>query len=79
MRMGERDRNEQGRYEPEHDDSDILDAVQRNDPAGTQEVAEELGIARQSADYRLRRLAETGKVSNKKVGGTLVWSVEDDS
>lgn len=75
--MGEdRERDEGGRFEPEHPDEAVLDAVRNHEPAGTKEVADELGIARQSADYRLRRLLDDGRVSKKKVGNSLVWSVE---
>lgn len=49
---------------------------EKYDPAGTQKIADELGIARQSADYRLRNLEKEGKLSVKKVGETLVWSVD---
>ncbi|ESS10807.1 MAG: hypothetical protein A07HR60_02828 [uncultured archaeon A07HR60] len=77
--MGEdRERNEGGRFEPEHTDEDVLNAVRGHEPAGTKEVADELGIARQSADYRLRRLLDEGRVSKKKVGNSLVWSTEED-
>ncbi|MFC5973405.1 winged helix-turn-helix domain-containing protein [Halomarina salina] len=76
--MGEdRERNEGGQFEPEHTDEDVLEAVREHAPAGTQEVAGELGIARQSADYRLRRLLEEGRVSKKKVGNSLVWSADE--
>lgn len=77
--MGEdRERNEGGRFEPEHSDEDVLNEVREHEPAGTKEVADELGIARQSADYRLRRLLDEGRVSKKKVGNSLVWSAEED-
>lgn len=72
----ERERDEGGRFEPEHTDEDVLEAVREHEPAGTQEVADELGIARQSADYRLRRLLDQGRVSKKKVGNSLVWSAD---
>jgi predicted transcriptional regulator len=51
-------------------------AVAENEPAGTTEVVNELGIARQSADYRLRRLLDDRRVPKKKVGNSLVWSVK---
>jgi predicted ArsR family transcriptional regulator len=73
----DRERNEGGRFEPEHTDEEVLDAVRKHEPAGTKEVADELGIARQSADYRLRRLLDEGRVSKKKVGNSLVWSAEE--
>jgi predicted transcriptional regulator len=72
-----RDRNEGGRFEPEHTDKEVIDAVLEHQPAGTQEVADELSIARQSADYRLRKLLEEGRVSKKKVGNSLVWSATE--
>lgn len=73
--MGDKDRDDQGRYKPEYSDEEFLRAVEKNEPAGTSEVAEELGIARQGSDYRLRRLEKEGKVSKKKVGNSLVWSL----
>lgn len=75
--MGEdRERNEGGRFEPEYTDEEVLEAVRTHEPAGTKEVADELGVARQSADYRLRSLLDEGRISKKKVGNSLVWSVE---
>ena len=77
--MGDRDRNEGGEFEPEHTDQDILRVVEENEPAGTQEVADQLGIARQSADYRLRKLHGEGRVNKKKIGNSLAWSLKDTS
>lgn len=74
----DRERNEGGRFEPEHTDEEVLEAVRTHEPAGTKEVADELGIARQSADYRLRGLLDEGRVSKKKVGNSLVWSAEQE-
>jgi predicted transcriptional regulator len=74
---GDRERNEGGQFEPEYTDEEVVEAVAENEPAGTTEVADELGIARQSADYRLRRLLDDERVSKKKVGNSLVWSVEE--
>lgn len=54
-------------------DHDVLDAVYRLTPAGTAEVAELIGFSRQSADYRLRKLEEQGRIWSKKVGPTKVW------
>lgn len=73
----DRERDDRGRYRPEHADDAVVEAVRAHEPAGTSEVAGELGIARQSADYRLRQLREEGRVAVKKVGHTLVWSVDD--
>jgi predicted transcriptional regulator len=69
----EDNRNNRGRYAKHHSDRAVLDAVETHEPAATSEVARELDIARQSADYRLRKLREAGRVSSKKIGASLVW------
>ena len=77
--VNDRDRDDQGRYRREYSDQDFIAAVRKHDPAGTGDVADELGIAIQSADYRLRLLEEGGKLSKKKVGRSLVWSVTNEN
>lgn len=64
--------------EDRYTDSEYIDAVEKHQPAGTSEVAEEVGVARQSADYRLRRLRDAGKVTSKMIGGSLAWTVVDE-
>jgi len=71
----ERDRDSSGRFKPEVSDKKILDAVCEHEPAGTSEVAESVGLARQNADYRLRKLRDAGRVESKKVGRSLVWTL----
>lgn len=78
MSQLERERDSHGRYTPEHDDTDVVAAVREHTPAATSEVADELGIARQSADYRLRKLADAGRVRRKKIGASLVWSAVEE-
>ena len=51
----------------------LLDAVAELEPAGTSDIGESVGMTRQGADFRLRRLEEQGKVQSKKVGPTLIW------
>jgi predicted transcriptional regulator len=73
--MGEeRERDEQGQYTSSYSDAEILDIVEQYEPASTKQIAEELNIARQSADYRLRKLLDQGSVSKKKIGNSLAWS-----
>ena len=43
---GDRERNEGGQFEPEYTDEEVVEAIAENEPAGTTEVADELGIAR---------------------------------
>lgn len=57
------------------DESEYLRAVREYEPAATNEVAEAVGVTRQGADYRLRRLEEQGKVRKKKAGNSLIWFV----
>jgi predicted ArsR family transcriptional regulator len=71
-----RTRNDQGQFEQEHDDTVVIAAVRKHEPAGTSEVANELEVTRQSADYRLRKLHSDDRVQKKKIGNTLVWSVQ---
>lgn len=72
------ERDERGRFSPEHADRDVLAAVRDHNPAATSEVASDLGIARQSADYRLRKLADEGRVRQKKIGASAVWTPIED-
>ena len=71
--MGERERDERGQFEREHPDEEFLEAVQECEPGSTTEIAEMVGVARQSASYRLELLEEEGLVKKKKVGPAVVW------
>ena len=75
--MSQSDRDERGRFVQKHTDDDVLAAVGKHEPAATSEVAGELGIERPSADYRLRRLEDTGQVTSKKIGNSLAWRLTD--
>lgn len=46
--------------------------------AGTSEVADQLGVARQTADDNLRELHDQGYVNTKKVGRARVWWVSNE-
>lgn len=76
--MGD-DRDTRGRFTKRHSDGAVLEAVRAHEPAATSEVADELGIARQSADYRLRRLQEDDRVASKKIGASLVWFLDEET
>jgi DNA-binding transcriptional ArsR family regulator len=62
----------------DHSDAEYLDAVRAHEPAATSEVAAAVGVARQSADYRLRKLRNDGKVTSKRIGNSLAWSLAAD-
>jgi DNA-binding Lrp family transcriptional regulator len=71
--MAERTRDTSGRYTGSVSNTDVVAAVRAHDPAATSEIGDELGISRQAADRRLRRLRDDGRVSSKKIGASLVW------
>ena len=77
--MSESKRDEHGRFAPRHTDDEVLAAVREHEPAATIEIAEELGIKRPSADYRLRQLKEEGKVASKKIGASLAWTLTTET
>jgi len=75
--MADKQRNERGRFTPEYDDDEFLEAVREHEPAGTSEVADVIGCTTQNADYRLRKLQDAGRVESKKVGPSLVWMIPE--
>jgi hypothetical protein len=52
---------------------EIEQAVYRFTPAGTQEIAENIGLSRQCTAHHLHALARREKIWYKKVGPTNVW------
>ncbi|PSP55378.1 transcriptional regulator [Halobacteriales archaeon QS_1_67_19] len=61
----------------QYPDSDFLEAIEAGNK-GTNDIADAVGCERRTADYRLRKLEETGKVTGEKIGRSLVWSIEDE-
>jgi len=61
-----------------HDTSEYLEAIRKGSHA-TADIADEVGVARQSADERLRKLADEGLVEKGKVGNSLYWSLPNGS
>lgn len=54
---------------------EIQEAVKDLTPAGTQEVADRVGMTRQAAEYRLKQFDDTWQnpVWSKKIGPTRIW------
>jgi predicted transcriptional regulator len=77
--MTERNRDDQGRFSAHCSDREVIEAVRKHEPAATSEVAEELDIERQSADYRLRNLYDEEEIDKKKIGASLVWFTVENS
>lgn len=55
------------------DQREVEQAVYRLCPAGTQEVADLIGLSRQATALRLRALEYREHIWSKKVGPTMVW------
>ncbi|SIS21712.1 winged helix-turn-helix domain-containing protein [Natronorubrum thiooxidans] len=70
------------RYEHDPDSGDfstqtssakILRVLRQLEPVTTTELAEEIGVHRNTARYRLKKLEEQGKVKKEDFGRTFVW------
>ena len=61
-----------------HPEEDYFEAIRENAPASTREIAEQVGVTRQGADYRLRQFEEQDKVESKMVGNSLVWTLSEE-
>lgn len=62
-----------------HPESAYFDAIRSNTPASTKKIAEAVGVTRQGADYRLRKLQEEGKVESEMIGNSLLWKLPEDN
>lgn len=61
-------------------DDELKEAVKDLTPAGTQEIADRVGMTRQGVDYRLQKIEdryETPWVWSKKIGPTKIWMHAD--
>jgi len=58
-------------------DEDFLEAVRKHNPASTSEVADEVGCTRRNADFRLKKLADEGRVIRKKIAASQVWILSE--
>jgi predicted transcriptional regulator len=76
--MSETDRDERGQFTETVTDQDILKVFDRADAPflTAAELGEELDVSRQSANYRLKRMREDGRVERKQTGARAVawWS-----
>ncbi|MHC3439557.1 hypothetical protein ACYJ1Y_16065 [Natrialbaceae archaeon A-gly3] len=57
-------------------DEELKQVVKELTPAGTQEVADRVGLTRQGVDYRLQKIEDRYPnpwVWSKKIGPTKVW------
>lgn len=65
---------------PEGDKADYLRAIRDAYPPalGTSDVADKIGVSRQTADRHLRNLVEEGLLATDMVGTVRVWWLTDD-
>lgn len=68
-----RKRNNDGEYEKEYSDEELVEAVERLKIASTGEVAEEVGGHQDQTRTRLKQLAEEGRIERKDCKRRLVW------
>jgi hypothetical protein len=68
-----------GKYTKRFSDAEVVDVVSDLEPAGTVNIAEELGCTQQSAYDRLRALEEAGDVTSEMIGGNRVWMLPSKS
>jgi len=68
-----RKRNNDGRYEKEYSDEELVEAVETLKIASTGEVADEVGGHHDQVRERLKQLAEEGRIDKKECKRRLVW------
>ena len=83
--MGNRDRDDTGRYADGIDPDTVLDVFEARDdrarPITASDVVDELGIARRTAHNKLEILVERGEIETRKIGarGRVWWTpIPDD-
>lgn len=78
--MGNRDRDDTGRYADGIDPDTVLDVFEARDdrarPITAGDVVDELGIARRTAHNKLEILVERGEIETRKIGarGRVWWT-----
>jgi hypothetical protein len=66
--------DESGQFTEKYDRDDFLAAIDAADGlAGTQDVADYVGCSRPTAHLVLEELADAGRVTKRKIGGSAVW------
>jgi len=72
------ERDEQtGKFNEKYPDEAFLQAVESLSPATTSKVAENIGCSYDLAYRRLNTLADRGSVARQEVGGSFVWTEEE--
>lgn len=74
---GVTERDEKGRFDAEYDEGAILEALEKHQPAGTKEIADEVGCHVNTARNRLEELVEQGRANGKLIGHHKVWTLSE--
>lgn len=69
------ERDSHGRVVETYPLDDVYAALASISPAGTQEVAGELGSSYETAYHKLRELEDEGRVNSRKVANARLWAV----
>ena len=74
------DRDEDtGRFTETYPRAEFLDAIRaEGGMAGTTDVAERVGVIRETAYKKLQRMEADGEVESRKVGNSLVWLLPEN-
>jgi CRP-like cAMP-binding protein len=67
---------ETGRYDETYPPETFVEAIADLGASSTTEIAEHVGCDRRTAYVKLTGLRDDGEVSSRKVGQTLLWSLD---
>lgn len=76
----DRDRDpDSGRYVEEYPRAAFVDAIREvGGSAGTQEVADAVGCAYETAYKKLRAMEDADELTHRKVGNARLWEVQNE-
>lgn len=67
------DRDDDGKFSERYLDKEFIHAVEDNEVASTQNVADKVGCSYDLAYRRLKQLEENDKITSKKVRDAFIW------
>lgn len=79
MANPERD-EETGKFTEAYPREEFIEAIEKQGGmAGTTDIAEEVGVIRETAYKKLQRMEKEGEVQSQKIGNSLIWTVTNGS
>ena len=67
--------DEDGRRQ--YPEQSFIEAIEHHETATTTDITDYVGCTQQAALYRLNKMEQEETVSSKKIGNTLIWSLND--